>query len=283
MKKLILLIIIIVVIVTNNAKCQDFGTRSREFMGLNILVGGVIGGIGSVVHKRDDQTRGNAFLNGFAKGCLGGSLTFAGKYMTYGITKHQNLAYAWPAKIVHAMGSSIMENAARNDKWYSNWAMDMGLIRVDISYKLKTMVRLQPVAVVGFVKSISYGYHLEIKNSLKIGTPYFTYENLWLNTNASTYANSICLNKASYYNIPMIHPIDLKTDNSFNCVAHEIIHTMQFREMLSINNIYLKNKNRWIYFDLPASDILYYINSYNNKQYYSNIYELEAESLSKII
>lgn len=259
-------------VLTSNG--QDFGTRSRQYFAMDVITGGLIGGIGSAFHPKESQTRGNAFLKGFAKGCLGGSLTFTGKYMVSGIQDKQNYLYGWPAKLVHAAGSSIIENSARNAALYDNWAIDYGAIRVDVNYKGKSKVRLQPTASLGFIASFIAGGTFDIGRTLAIGTPYFKYYDTQNNTtDAYTFFNSISLNTFRYQKIG--------TDNIYNASGHELIHCFQQREWLSVNNIYLKNNKKFVYFDIPVFEVPYYLGSIRNKTYYSNPYENQAETLSK--
>lgn len=263
---------------------QGYNTRAREFFAMDVLTGGIIGGVGAAFHPKEHQTRGNAFLKGFAKGCVGGSLTFTGKYMTYGITKNENYLYAWPAKLVHAAGASIMENAARNAAIYDNWAIDYGAIRVDVNYKGKIRVRPQPFAAGGIILTALQGNRFNVKNTLELGTPYFTSNNIAANVTNShvesgqTYINSVTIiPKAIIIGNFVYH----KQDNIYNVSAHELIHVFQEREYYSMNNIYLNNKYKWAYIDLPAFDLVYTSLTNKNKPYYSNPFENQAETLSK--
>lgn len=266
---------------------QGFETRSRQFFAMDVLTGGIIGGIGASFHKKEGQTRGNAFLKGFAKGCVGGSFTFTGKYMTYGLFKYERYEMAWPAKIVHSAGASMIENAARNAAIYDNWALDYGPVRVDVNYKGKIHPRIQPFALASLIATSLAGdkTKFDIKRTLQSGTPYFTYRDFsdvfTTQTNGSTIVNTIRINEAAFLILPFVGGKDPKEDNMYNTTAHELIHVFQYREYLSINNMYFNNDKKFIYFDFPAFDIAYVPYARLHRDYYNNPYENQAETLSR--
>ncbi len=253
------------------AKGQDLGTRNRQFFAMDVITGGLIGGIGSAIHPKENQTRGNAFLVGFAKGCVGGSLTYAGKNLAFHVGSKKSMWYGWPAKLIHAGGSSIIENAAQNNLWYSNWAMDIGLLRVDGNMNGKFRFRGQPFAAIGFIQHIAEGSQFSTKRTIQTGTAYFYKEKTIISKTASvgrTYINSIS--------------VDETRINTFRYTAgHEMIHAFQERELLSINYFYAKNKQRFIYFDIPVFDTNYLVaDILSNGKHYENWYENQAHTLA---
>lgn len=257
-------------------KAQTFETRRNQFFIMNTLTGGIISGVGAVIHKKPNQTKGNAFLIGFGKGLVGGSLCFAGKYYTYEIKNQRSYWIGWPCKLIHATGASIIENAALNKPMLSNWAMDYGPFRIDIS-KNKTKFRVLPFATAGILVHLIQKNKFNTKITLQSGTWHFNSKSDPKQKDGQNIAiiNSVSVDKEknwkslSFYN------------NQYNTTAHEIIHTYQQRECLAVNNFYLKNKGKLIYWDIPVFTLPYLVGSIKNERYYSNPYELEAESLSR--
>ena len=78
----------------------------------------VTSGIGAIINKPKNTNWKHAFVHGAWQGSVGGLLNYTAKKSLYFINKKQNDAYAFPAKILHAAGSSIIENAALYNKFY---------------------------------------------------------------------------------------------------------------------------------------------------------------------
>jgi hypothetical protein len=273
--------LIILLLIPSIGLSQSFETRRNQFFIGNVITAGVIGGVGSAIHKKEGQSRGKAFLSGFWKGCIGGSLTLTGKYLTYEITRHENYAYGWPAKIVHATGASIIENAAQNKPLWDNWAVDFGPVRFDINQKGKALVRLQPFKLVGIGYNILQGNSLLIKNSILTGSMTFSMKDTLSVGNIYTDNYSLTvINRHEGYNLFNTMTINYTSNMRYKITAHEMIHIFQEREFLSINNIYFNNKYKWIYFDFPVSNVIYSIAKIGNIDYYNNIFELESESFA---
>jgi hypothetical protein len=260
---------------------QSFETRRNQFFVMNTLTSGVISGIGSAIHKHPGQTRGKAFLIGFGKGCIGGSLQFTGKYMLGSLKPERDYWYAWSAKIVHASGASIVENAAMNKPLWYNFAMDYGPLRFDIRMNGKMKLRLMPASAGGMVLHWINGNKFRPDLTLKTGNIVFQskiHPEMKGGQNV-TYANSISVDYVQNNRSYSFY------FNQYSVTAHELIHSYQYREWLAINSYYCKNEGKFIYWDFPVFMVPYMAGNIGKylagKRYYDNPFELEAESLSR--
>lgn len=243
---------------------QTINERRLEFCGVDMITAGLIGGIGSMVHKSSNQTKWQAFTKGFTKGSIGGFISFIGKDNSIQV-RNGHWGYAWLNKGLNSVGSSIIENTASGNKALSNFGVDYGFIRMDIS-KSKTSVRLQPFSLAGFATCmfLSNG-HFSGKESLMYGVPTFVSNSYVAGV---AIMNNVMIDKDTYHNAT---------------AGHELIHTYQYRESFAITNIYMKNKSKYIYWDMPNVMGSYLANSYAayiKNDYYFNYYEYQAEGLS---
>ncbi len=257
-------IITILLFICQVALSQDFGYRSRQMFASDVISGGIVSGIGSMIHKKENQTNSNAFLKGFLKGAIGGSLAFTGKYLTYEI-RNKGTWMGWPCKIIHAAGSSMIENGAQGIGLIDNLAIDYGLVRFDFNGNAR--IRLQPFAAAGIVRHVVEGHQLSVVKTIQLGTPYFIQKSISGISNievGATYVNSISVYEDAY---------------TLETTSHEYIHAFQSRAQLSFNYLYMKNKTKLIYFDIPVSEITYQAEKLRTN-YSENIYEEQARRLS---
>src|SRR5450759_715600 len=167
-----------------------FGQRARQEVGLAIYncgFGGVTSGIGAVINKKKNEKILKIFWRGFKYGSLGGFINYTGKKITHlisfskdsflDVNNNAALLWGWPAKIIHGVGSSIMENAAANKaKIFSDYNIPIGFINLSISIKKHISVtpQLMPNSFIGFItNTIKSGSRLKFKESVLLGTPYF--------------------------------------------------------------------------------------------------------------
>lgn len=197
------------------------------------------------------------------------------------------LLWAWPSKIAHSIGSSIIENAAKSDKnVLADFRMPIGFVNVSLSFseKVKFRAKLMPLAFIAFSTNLlTSGYHLCIKETLLLGTPYFV----------ATTDNFPFLDHDAYEsknNIVVKHSINSLYSYGF-IIAHEHIHVLQEREYFVFNqwmckpynNLINQDKkiikfvNRYIYPDLQYFQTVYQLFHYPTVNFYKNIFELEAE------
>lgn len=279
---------------------ETFAQKNRQELGLAIYncgLGGFTSGVGAIINKKKNEKILNVFWRGFKYGSLGGLINYSGKRLTYlisyskdSLTNEKNtsaLLWGWPAKIVHGIGSSIMDNAAANkSKIFADYNIPIGFINlsVKINNRISINPQLMPISFIEFItNNLRPGSKLRFKESILIGTPYFIADDntpYLLGHNGIASSNSIVLtfNAAA-------------SSLSGFLLAHEYVHILQQREYLVFNQYLIKPFNsiikqdkksvklmkKYIYADLQYLSFFYGITQHPFETYYKNIFELEAE------
>lgn len=277
MKKNILVVIFISNLFLNSsAQNQDV-----QLYAYNTLFGGITAGVGSIINKNKNENSWKVFKRSFLYGSVGGSVSYLGKKFAYNINGTDNYHYGWISKLVHSYGVSIIENAALNkQKVFSSVRMPIGFVMLDISFeeKFKLHPKIMPISLTSFIIH-STKYKLKVAESLQVGTPVFDMGLIFGKANYSIYNNIALLD------IPRFEGYIL---------AHEFIHTLQFREFMVFNtflkkpyksltkNLFAKNLDKYLFFDLNymfLTDPI--IKRYPfGPDYYKNWFEFEAERFS---
>jgi hypothetical protein len=251
----------------------------------NVAFGGITSGIGAIINKPKEVNWKKAFLKGFWQGDIGGLLNYSGKKTLYLVNRNQKDIYAWPAKLLHAAGSSIMENAALNAPFLQNWNIDYGLVRFDFSFdkQRKFKVRLLPEAVVATIIAVKYG-KFDLGTSLRTGEIIFKDDRVLDLPNAPL-ASGVTFGRVIVY---------VDTPQSYytkdRILSHEIVHRYQYNEYQIFNTWLnpvarkIKSKSlqsifsKYVYLDIPYFFVPYYINGrHADPHYYRNFYEFEAD------
>lgn len=275
------LLVLFFALLIPNFGCAQNSTDFKQGV-YNVGLGGVIGGVGAIINKKQDEKTGAVFLKGFLQGAVGGYLVFESKRMIREFGKTGNYAYVWPSKLVNAAGNSIIENAAYNNKYAENWHLNIGFNRFNFyprREKHTITYRIMPFALIATASNFSHG-KLNLTRSLKTGTFAFSADKIPTSQEFSPLGqakfNSITV---AYDNYPL---------SKEEIIAHELIHTYQY-EGLSGFNAFLepstqklnskypivKTYHDYFYTDWNAlisgmsygTDIL--INGYNNSFYES--------------
>ncbi len=269
-----------------NASAQH---QERTVFVYNVAFGGFTGGIGSVFNKPKTVNWKKAFIKGFWQGSIGGLFNYSGKKVLYIVNKKQEVLYAWPAKLLHAAGYSIIENASAYEPFLQNWTMDLGLLRFDYSITSKHFkARLLPEALVATIIAANNGT-FDAGSSLKTGQIIFKNYDL-LNFPAPADKNpGVTFGRAIVYTYG---PQSAYT--KCRLFSHEIVHRFQYNEYQVFNTwfkpFYKKVKSttlqklfsKYVYADIPYAFIPYYTIYKGNtgQHYYKNFYEFEAERFS---
>ena len=251
----------------------------------NVAFGGITSGIGAIINKPKEVNWKKAFLKGFWQGDIGGLLNYSGKKALYLVNRNQKDIYAWPAKLLHAAGSSIMENAALNTPFLQNWNIDYGLVRFDFSFgtQRKFKVRLLPEAVVTTIIAVKYG-KFDLGTSLRTGEIIFKDDKV-LDLPNGPLASGVTFGRVIVY---------VDTPQSYytkdRILSHEIVHRYQYNEYQVFNTWLnpvarkIKSKSlhsifsKYVYLDIPYFFVPYYINGrHADPHYYRNFYEFEAD------
>ncbi len=298
------------------------GDKVRQEAGLfiyNCGFGAVTAGVGAVINKRKQERVMPTFWKGFKYGALGGLINYGSKRIDFLITKYNDYPYicpntnthndaallwAWPTKMVHAVGSSIIENAAANKpNVFKDYNMPIGFINLSVSIKDKIVVRpqLMPYSFYCFMSVLTNNITLnntpclnekntfKLKESLLLGSPYFVVDSKTINSKVD-YAKYYKYSGVNAYRTILV---DSKYDNSTysgHIKAHELIHSLQDDEYLVFNQYFSKIYNKTINRNSKAIKIMekyirsdvpffggFYALMYNKVDYYKNYYEMEAE------
>jgi hypothetical protein len=262
--------------------------QERTVFVYNIAFGGFTAGIGSVINKPKTVNWKQAFAKGFWQGSIGGFVNYSGKKMSYLINKKHEVLYAWPAKLLHAAGYSIIQNASACEPFLENWTMDLGLIKFDYSLRLKKLkARLLPTALVATIIATKYG-KFDFSTSIKTGEIIFkSYDLLTLPT-LSIDVSGVTFGRAIVYSYS---PNSSYTKQRI--LSHELIHRFQYDEY-QVFNSWLKPGykkietksigkifSKYVYADIPYFFPPYYLYGVHiGNHYYKNFYEFEAERFS---
>lgn len=283
-------------------QAQDF-----KYATFNIISSGVIGGIGSGVHKHKGQNFGQAFIKGFWKGCIGGSISVTSKQILSSQLNNDRLNWriCWVSKIGNSFSNTILYNATmNNDNIVANYSINIGFLRFGIN-----RVQIDPISFICTGYTICSGGKFNLVNTIKTGTPIFDYDlgvdSYYLNIKKLK-NNKQLLDKISQEEREKILslPDNLKQFDarhlgeilgqnvllqkgyySNKVMIHELIHTYQRLEYTNINNllfIYNSHENtKLIHNDLSIFDAMYYI---QNKTigYKNNYFEKESDFYGKL-
>lgn len=263
---------------------NSYTQQNKTEMALyNIGLGSFVGGIGAVINKNPNEKTGKVFLKGFLQGGLGGYLVYESKNFILKIPDNNKLEYAWGAKLINSMGSSIIENASLNQDFWDVWHLNIGFNRIEVHTKNKIKVKYKVMPVALLLTGIyAYGNKFELDKSLKTGEVIFSVSDNFEHAGA-TWGKLILINESRL--------------NDFDIIAHEIIHSYQYEDFNFINSFIYKprfellNKskfgqrlNKYLYFDLQAPIFggLYLLEN-GGKNYYDNFFEYEAGFFSNTL
>ncbi|MEO8111786.1 MAG: hypothetical protein ABI594_17195 [Ginsengibacter sp.] len=259
--------------------------QERTVFVYNIALGGITSGIGAVINKPKQVNWKKAFLKGFWQGDIGGLLNYAGKKTLYLVNRQQKDIYAWPAKLLHAAGSSIIENASLQEPFLQNWNIDFGLLRFDFSFRMqrKFKVRLLPEAIVATIIASDHG-RFDFGSSLRTGEMVFKTRDI-LNLPNTPFAAGVTFGRAIIY---VDTPQSVYTKDRI--LAHELVHRFQYNEYQVFNSWLqpvvkkIRSKalqtifSKYVYADIPYFFLPYYIDGrYAYPHHYRNFFEFEAD------
>jgi hypothetical protein len=273
MKNLILILILTAILALNS-----FG-QEIKYAAFNVVSSGIIGGIGSGIHKKNGETFLHAFCQGTWKGSLAGSLNVVSKEMLSVQAQKENLDWklCWGSKIVNSFSNTILYNATMNEsKLFKNYSINIGFVRLNTNHK----VQVDAISFGCFAGIIIAGGKLNSTRTLITGTPFFDYNFKRIITTTGTVTTS----KPKHFGQTLAQNIIIQNGHLNNHTQlHEIIHTYQRLEISQVNNlfkIYNKYENlKFIHNDISSFDLLYFL---QNKiiGYSKNYFEKEANNYS---
>ncbi|MBI2257879.1 MAG: hypothetical protein HYU67_03160 [Flavobacteriia bacterium] len=276
-KRIVFILMIIPFSVFNQAPKTNDGKEAMY----NIGIGALIGGVGALINKNPEQNWSKVLLKGISQGALGGYLSFESKRIIRYAEPKKDYTLIWSSKILNACGTSIKDNAASNQDFWTKGHINIGFSRIEFSYlkKLKINYKIMPVALFNTIWIASQS-KFEFKSSIKTGQIIFS-------NNKLSFFNSSAIATTFPGSIVLLEPI--KTD--FKTISHEIIHIYQANDFspfdsffnkplkyINTKSNFLYQLNKFIYYDfryLPEV-LLYNFEMNRAKYYYDNKFEKEA-------
>jgi hypothetical protein len=254
--------------------------QERQLFIYNVGFGSLTSGIGAVINKSKGTDWKHAFLKGCWQGGIGGALSFAGKKAAYLITKNQNLLYGWPSKLLHAAGTSIIENAALNEPFLQNWNIDYGPIRFDFSIngQSRPKIRLLPYGLYAIIVASRNAY-FDPGTTLLTGNVSFYSRSEYVQVRGGSF-KGVSYGRSFVYADRIVQSY---------VIPHELIHIYQFREYQVFNTWFkplthkVTNKtirkifDRYVFADIPFFSGFYLLEYSKTYNYFRNFYEFEAE------
>ena len=264
---------------------QAKNTSDGKELIYNLSIGSVIGAVGAVINKKQEEKFCKTAFKGFCQGGLGGYVTFESKRLIKLAEQNKDWKILWCAKIINAGGISIKENASANKDFWEKWHINFGFNRIEFVTRDKFSVhyKVMPVALV-YTIGIASQTKFEPGSSLKSGELIF-----------SSYTDRFTETNASGVTFPGAVVLHAPFKNNFSILSHEIIHLYQANDFSQfdpfaekpINYVNsksetLKKINKYIYYDfryLPQL-ISYGIEQKKAVYYYDNRFEREAAFFS---
>ena len=111
---------------------QTYRSQQTQILTFNVLLNGVIGGIGGALNKEKGDKLLPVFAKNFLAGCIGGSIKYVAKYDSYNINYDPELGNnqkfsgnAWLDKFIYSAGYSIVHNASLNQKPWESFQVNI--------------------------------------------------------------------------------------------------------------------------------------------------------------
>lgn len=283
MKTVVIVMLFLTFIKTSHAQ------TNTDIALYNIGLGGIGAGIGAVINKSPEEKIGRVFLKGFWQGSIGGGLVFTSKTMIRELAVEGKLEYAWPAKLTHAAGTSIIENAAHGRPMLSQWHLHIGFNRLELRTidKVQLSYKIMPIsfvytAVSAIDRTPEWRYMLETGEII-----FSTDKDLVTNSRAFTLGNVLVFRDSSLRR--------QRESRNFYTLGHELIHVYQYYDYNFTNSYFTKSFDVWskksskfnklntiFHWDLQAAfkGGLYRLEEININNKFDNFFEYEAEFFS---
>lgn len=256
-----------------------FGQNDLKYASYNIVFNSLIGGFGSAIHHKHNESFFYAFVQGSYKGAIGGSLN----YSALKIISSNKMSCVWPAKLINSLGTSITINAIDNLKILSSYQIDIYCFNIRFAKNIKC--KFDPLTFgyatyLSFNKSMSFDFN----STLLTGSVIFmqkekAYDGLAFGLLGRCFGNTAYYQKTN----EILSNVYMK-DNKVNCdkyiqdishriLTHEIIHTFQYERYSILNDFAIDKiyKSNYLYLNFNFG-FLYLING--------NAYENEANHFS---
>ncbi|ADR22900.1 hypothetical protein MATR_32510 [Marivirga tractuosa] len=284
MKNIGLIIFLLILSTTAQGQANEFRNQRAQFTALNIGFNGLVGGLGGLINNNGNKSGFQAFSKGFYQGAIGGAVSHIGFSLTHQVQKQRNISYAWPARIVNSLGSSIIQNAAEGQRMFERLHLNLYITRLEYyPYQKKFRGRLFTSSIYGILVA-GRNAKLDIKKSLQTGILYFE---------TSQYFSSAIGSGSATGQVSSIGMSSgFSDDRYYSIYAHEVAHILQYDRMVGPNaflhsfdqnlkskyTLY-KNLSKFIYFDLNGP-IFFLAYKAAGSTHNCNFFEQEAENYS---
>lgn len=207
-----------------------------KIIAYNTLLGGFSGGIGAIINKKKNQKWHKVFAKGSIIGFGGGAICYSGKKFNVLVYQKQNLAYCWLSRAIFSAGNSIVENAAANRDFWSQWHYDFGFVRIEFKTGPYTLMPRFMPSTFGGIAFMAANGNFDYRTTLRSGTLTFRTDNFWFAPKliASTLSNGFLITD------------NVKSNKLFySTYAHEMVHVFQFQELSGCNNFFNPLSDKW--------------------------------------
>lgn len=270
---------LIFVTINLNAQSSEFKNQRAQLAVFNIGLNGLIGGIGSMLNQKDEEASFQTFAKGFYKGAIGGGISHIGLSMAHQIDKQKSMGLAWPARMVNALGSSVVQNAAEDQRMFERLNFNLYLTRFEyFPYRKKLKVRLFTSSLYG-IAVVGKGAKFDLGKTLKSGILFFESD--------GRFSSSLGSGRATGQVSSIGMRSDLEGAEFYGTFAEEVAHIMQydrkvggnvlaykFDQGLKSSSTFYKSLSRYLYFDLNGPIFFLSYQFENSTQ--CNFFEQEA-------
>lgn len=286
MRSKCLLIVFVILSINVQSQSNDFRTQRAQLTAFNIGFNGLIGGVGGWINKKEKVPFFKAFTKGFYQGAIGGLTSHVGLSLTNQIFRQRNISYAWPAKIVNSLGSSIVQNAAEGRRMFERVHLNLYITRLEYyPYQKKFSGRLFTSSIYGILIT-GKNAKINLLKSLQTGVIYFE-------SNQNFSSSSLGITGRATAQVSSIGMLtDLTPDDFYYTFAHETAHILQYdrkvggnaflfktnKKLIQTNKLY-NSLSKYIYFDLNGP--LFWLGyKLEGTVHNCNFFEQEAENYS---
>ena len=237
-----------------------------QHLGYNIMISGLVGGIGGMINKNEKQNLWEAFYTNFLKGGLGGGVIYAAKRTLPMVANNfDNALGYWCNRALLNLGNSMVYNSSLNRGMFESYYLE--LYGVNMRFKMKDEFEFSAKissasTLMMLFNLVALGGIWDIGKSLKYGVYYFDMSKKMMDMTKSggKEPHSGFAMRNMIYLDPKLDPADYK-----GILVHELIHTYQFIDFSSFRNAlnpvgekyiftedsWMSKISRYVYFDLP--------------------------------
>ena len=283
MLKKIFFAFILVSFINQNLVCQNkYLDNELENITYNVLVSGLISGIGGVINSKSSPSW-YIFYSNFLKGSIGGAVIYSAKRTLPLISKHfDNALGYWTNRALLNLGNSIVYNSTMDRDILDSYYLEFYGINMQFKFKddFEFNIRLSLATALMMVsRFIIFKGEFDIAKTLKYGVYYFDMgEEMYELSGGVKGKKGSAAGGFAMKNMIWVDPL-LSAKEKKETEIHELIHTYQFMDYDSFRNFlnpigdkyifqkgsFMERLSNYIFFDIPTFYIPYsFLQDYNN-------------------